>query len=221
METTEFWLLSRDRNTLLRLPVNPASNSYTSPFKFTDTEVEGLGEVTTIGRRGLKEFTISTFWPRDYNPVYCSYSRFVTPQQFVDYIEAWRDSRKPIRFVVTGAGGVNLPVTIREFQIEAERAGSPGDVYFTLVLKEWREKKVAVLDTSAPEQSQVTEERPTAPEPEPAKSYTVKKNDSLWKISKQMYGEGSQWRRIYDANADIIGKNPDLIYPGQVLVIPQ
>jgi nucleoid-associated protein YgaU len=51
------------------------------------------------------------------------------------------------------------------------------------------------------------------------KSYTIKKGDSLSKIAKREYGDAQQWRRIYEANRDII-KDPDLIYPGQVVRIP-
>ena len=52
-----------------------------------------------------------------------------------------------------------------------------------------------------------------------AKSYTVKSGDSLWKISEQMYGDGNDWRRIYEANKDRI-QNPDVLQPGWVLTIP-
>lgn len=52
-----------------------------------------------------------------------------------------------------------------------------------------------------------------------AGTYTVEKNDYLRKISKQVYGTTEQWRVIYEANQGII-KNPNLIYKGQVLVIP-
>lgn len=52
-----------------------------------------------------------------------------------------------------------------------------------------------------------------------AKTYTVKSGDSLWKISEQMYGNGNDWRRIYEANKDRI-QNPDVIQPGWVLTIP-
>jgi nucleoid-associated protein YgaU len=44
--------------------------------------------------------------------------------------------------------------------------------------------------------------------------------DSLSKISKRLYGDARQWRRIYDANRDQID-NPDLIHPGQKLRIPR
>lgn len=51
------------------------------------------------------------------------------------------------------------------------------------------------------------------------RTYTVKKGDCLWAIAKQFYGDGSAYTRIYDANTKQIA-NPNLIYVGQVLVIP-
>lgn len=52
-----------------------------------------------------------------------------------------------------------------------------------------------------------------------AKTYTVMGGDSLWKISERMYGNGNEWRKIYEANKDRI-KDPDVIQPGWVLNIP-
>lgn len=54
---------------------------------------------------------------------------------------------------------------------------------------------------------------------ETAKTYTVKSGDSLWAISERIYGNGNDWRRIYEANKDRI-KDPDVIQPGWVLNIP-
>ena len=51
------------------------------------------------------------------------------------------------------------------------------------------------------------------------KTYTVKKGDSLSKIAKQVYGDAGKWKEIHMANSDKIS-NPDLIYPGQELTIP-
>mgnify|MGYP000211532867 CR=1 FL=1 len=52
-----------------------------------------------------------------------------------------------------------------------------------------------------------------------AKIYTVVAGDSLSKIAKREYGDASEWKRIFEANQDVI-KNPDLINPGQKLKIP-
>lgn len=60
----------------------------------------------------------------------------------------------------------------------------------------------------------------SAPEPEPeAQFYEVKKGDSLSKIAKQFYGNAMKYPVIFEANKPML-KDPDLIYPGQVLRIP-
>jgi len=48
----------------------------------------------------------------------------------------------------------------------------------------------------------------------------VQPGNSLWRISKRIYGAGVQYRVIYDAN-DALIRDPDLIYPGQIFVVPQ
>lgn len=51
--------------------------------------------------------------------------------------------------------------------------------------------------------------------------YTVKAGDSLWKIAEKEYGKGhgNDYTKIFDANKPML-KDPDKIYPGQVLRIP-
>lgn len=50
-------------------------------------------------------------------------------------------------------------------------------------------------------------------------TYGVKRGDTLWDIAKAHGGVGMDWVKIYEAN-EHLGSNPDLIYPGQVIVIP-
>jgi nucleoid-associated protein YgaU len=51
------------------------------------------------------------------------------------------------------------------------------------------------------------------------RTYTVQAGDSLSKIAKREYGDASQWKKIHEANRDLI-KDPDLIHPGQTLKLP-
>ena len=49
--------------------------------------------------------------------------------------------------------------------------------------------------------------------------HTVASGESLSKIAKQYYGDPMKYMAIFNANTDLL-KNPDLIHPGQELVIP-
>ncbi len=57
-----------------------------------------------------------------------------------------------------------------------------------------------------------------APAPE-AVLYTVKSGDTLSKIAKEQYGNAGKYMVIFEANKPML-KDPDKIYPGQVLRIP-
>ena len=48
----------------------------------------------------------------------------------------------------------------------------------------------------------------------------MKPGDTLWSISKKYLGNGSLYSEIYNSNKAVIGSNPNLIKPGQVLTIP-
>ncbi len=56
------------------------------------------------------------------------------------------------------------------------------------------------------------------PEPE-SRTYTVVAGDSLSKIAKVMYGDMMKYEVIFEANKPML-TDMDLIYPGQVLRIP-
>lgn len=48
---------------------------------------------------------------------------------------------------------------------------------------------------------------------------TVARGDSLWRISRNVFGHGIRYTSIYQANASEI-RDPNLIYPGQVFILP-
>ena len=56
-------------------------------------------------------------------------------------------------------------------------------------------------------------------QPAVSDSYTVAPGDCLWNISKKLYGTGTRWGEIYDANRKTIS-SPELLHVGQVLEIP-
>lgn len=51
------------------------------------------------------------------------------------------------------------------------------------------------------------------------KDYVTRKDDSLWKIAQEFYGDGRKWKNIYRFNKDRI-KDPNKLKPGTKIVIP-
>lgn len=72
----------------------------------------------------------------------------------------------------------------------------------------------------APAKPEAAAEEPSGDDAaEAGRSYTVVAGDTLWKIAEREYGNGAQYMKIFEANTDIL-ENPDRIFPGQVLKIP-
>ncbi|GET43903.1 LysM peptidoglycan-binding domain-containing protein [Microseira wollei] len=57
-------------------------------------------------------------------------------------------------------------------------------------------------------------------EPTPAKTYVVRSGDDLSSIAQRAYGNENRSEDIYEANKNVIGSNPNLLVPGQILYIP-
>lgn len=62
-----------------------------------------------------------------------------------------------------------------------------------------------------------------APEPKYMAEHTVESDETLSHIALKYYGSAikEKWMIIYEANKDVIGDNPNIIVPGQVLKIPE
>ena len=215
----EFWLKKSNSDKFM-LPVNPESFSFTEKHNNTSVNVNSIGEVNLIGKRGLTEGTISSFFPnQNYN--FGNNSGRKKPYVYVNTILKWKEEGKPVRLIV--GGNINVQVTIESFKY-GEQDGT-GDVYYLLGVKEYRAvtvtkvKKKSTSKKKTTKKKTTTKKKRTTENKPKQKTYTVKKGDCLWNIAKKFYGNGAKYTKIYNANKSKI-KNPNLIYPGQVLVIP-
>jgi nucleoid-associated protein YgaU len=57
--------------------------------------------------------------------------------------------------------------------------------------------------------------------PEPVRTHTVARGESLWKIAQQHYGNGLRYSMIVAANPGKLVDENSTIHPGDVLVIPE
>ena len=98
--------------------------------------------------------------------------------------------------------------------IEGEKVTLRGNV----VSQEEREKIVLLVGNHEGISSVDDQLNVKNPAPE-AQYYEVKSGDTLSKIAKTHYGEAGKYPQIFEANKPML-KDPDKIYPGQVLRIP-
>lgn len=109
---------------------------------------------------------------------------------------------------------LELQVSNLSIVIDDDKATVAGEAYDQAT----KEKVVLVVGNSegiATVDDQLTVENP---EPE-AQFHTVERGDTLSKIAKTYYGNAMKYPVIFEANKPML-KDPDLIYPGQVLRIP-
>jgi nucleoid-associated protein YgaU len=109
---------------------------------------------------------------------------------------------------------LQLKVEDLSVHIDDDRATITGAAYDQAT----KEKVVLVVGNSsgiATVDDQMTVEHV---EPE-AQFHTVVSGDTLGKIAKKYYGNAMKYPVIFEANKPML-KDPDLIYPGQVLRIP-
>lgn len=205
----------------ISVPVLPAKLKVTSPGKNETTTVLELGEILRLRKKGLRTVAWDSFFPR-HNAPYVT-GRITDPIEVVRAIQTVRDSLTPVRFLITGTDlDINVRMGIETFDYE-ERSGELGDFYYSIKLSEWRDyspRRITLPPEPAKPAQAKEPERTGKPAAAAKKTYTVKSGDCLWNIAKKFYGKGSDYTKIYNANKGTIGKNPNLIYAGQVLTIP-
>lgn len=209
------------------LPVAPENFSWKIQNQNKTMTTISEGEINFLREPGLTEFEFDALIPA-VPYTFAKYENgFQSPETFTDHFERLKLSKKPFRFVVVRRMpdgklmfGNDITVSLESYTVK-EASNQGFDLLITPKLKQYRSfgtKIVTVVDHTA----NVTEQRETenSPEPKQETTYTVKAGDCLWNIAKAFYGDGSQYHKIYEANKDKITK-PNLIYPGQVLVIPK
>jgi nucleoid-associated protein YgaU len=110
---------------------------------------------------------------------------------------------------------MGLTVEHLGIQVDGERVMLTG----TTDSQETREKLVLMIGNVQGVGQVDTQLQVGQPAPE-ARFYTVKRGDTLSKIAQAHYGDANQYPRIFEANRPLL-RDPDEIYPGQMLRIPQ
>ncbi|MFT4005209.1 MAG: LysM peptidoglycan-binding domain-containing protein [Lacrimispora sp.] len=205
-----------------KLPVNPEEIKRTRELNVETYQILGTGQVSVPSYYGLESYSFEAEFPgREYHYVETS-GRFRDADYYEKMFRKAQKNMMPIRFIASNGITDDISVKVLVKSVESvEKAGEEGDKYLTLNLMEYRapgERYVAVQTATATVKQEETAAAQTSPAVTENKTYTVVKGDSLCGLARKFYGSEAQYTKITAANPGI--KNPNLIYPGQVLTIP-
>jgi nucleoid-associated protein YgaU len=202
----------------LQFPVNPTEINIRRDKNFETVLIISGEELDVPKGVKVKEISFSSYFPANDSDdgMPYRYKPLPDPQVAMNQLNTWMEGRQPLQLIITGTA-VNVFVMLSAHN-SSFKGGEPGDVYFDVTFRTWRDYKIRTL---AEREGGSSANGATRPDIKPVPNlYTVKSGDTLWGIAKLLLGSGSRWRDIYAANQATIGPNPDKIFPGQELVMP-
>lgn len=211
----QFWLGE------ILLPITPEKVTISCGSKNTLFTCLNGNEIVFPKTGKLKTIKFQAVLPNVEYP-FCRYSSgFREAEYFKTAVENLKKEKKSFRFVITRE--ISTTKVLSYTDIEAivedysftESAHNGYDVVMDITLREY--KAFGAVYTSIDISNNSGRER--IDKSEKVNSYTVASGDSLWKIAKRVYGDGSKWGEIFNANRDKI-TNSNVIKPGMVLNIP-
>lgn len=149
-----------------------------------------------------------------------------------ELVKLWTYKRngEAVGLVIGGHAYGKYRWTIKKHNIKIKYTDEAGDlcaaevsVELLAYLKGEQHNTTKTAEVAAETDSKDEEEEETPNAGSGGTTYTVKRGDCLWSIALQYYGDGSQYRKIYEANKAVIDAHkggPNMIWPGDVLTIP-
>lgn len=231
-----------------RIPVNPESieireagqgKTYTIVGKGGGTDETRAGEVNVIKSPKLKEVTFSSLFPAQAYPFVLEASTLREPMQYVLDIRRWMETKHPIRFIFVGHHAaieasndrkekdLNFPASIESFEWK-EVAGAPGDIEYTISLKEYvfySARRVVQVTNDAGETVPVVQPPDREDERVFPETYTLQKDDTLTSVSCKFYvdangyPDSSRYRDIMELNGITLEETYTLQI-GRVIKLP-
>ena len=238
----------------VQFPIAPSSLTIGVKGRNETVELLNDGEVNLLKSPGLTEVSFTALIPQ-----VSSYPFAVNNEPidtYTDFLNDMIKGKTPFQFIVVRTRGdkllfdTNLKVTCESYDLE-ESADKGFDVELKINLKQYREyglKTITLVSvkkntstttstttsstpntTTTTEASKDSSSRDT--QSSSGKTYVVKPDDCLWHIAKKFYGNGSEWKKIYNKNKTVIentakkrglksSSNGHWIFAGTKLIIP-
>lgn len=211
MRTRTIELSTNNHQQAIVLPVNPKKITVTSAQKNQTLDLLNMGEVLSLGNRGLVSLSLSSFFPARGSPLYRLANR--APWDYYNLLNGWKTGKTIVRLIIGGTQ-VNLATTIEK--LNHEIVEGDGDLNYTIDLKEYRRLNVPTQQHSTVQQANGLLDRPDV-STRPKEHIVRSADDTFWYIACRYYGDGALWRRIALANGRELA---DDVHIGDRLVLP-
>ena len=187
-------------------------------------------QINVLKNPGLSSLEFEVVLPNTKYPFAMYKNNFQNAKYYLGVLENLKVNRSAFQFIVVrkfpngkDIFNNNIKVALEEYTI-TDTTEEGFDTKVKIKLKQYKEystKKVQVTikQYRPPAVTRTVTTNNTAVAKPSGQNYTVKRGDCLWNIAKRFYGNGAKYTTIYNANRSKI-RNPNLIYPGQVLWIP-
>ncbi len=215
------------------LPVTPKSWSISYSNKNTTITLINEGEVNILKEPGLETIKFDAMLPNERYPFARYLSGFKNAEYYQKQFDKLLKSKKPFQLNIIREKqdrgrlkSTNIKVGF-EGNIQYKESTDEGiDLIASITLKRFRPYglKTYIIPTTentvvAMTQTQRTTEN--SPMPSQTNAYTTKNGDTLYKIAKYFYNDGSQFHKIFYANQSKITNPSATLNAGIVLTIPK
>ena len=208
------------------LPIPPSKLE----LKISNNNLINYSQINVLKNPGLSSLEFEVVLPNTKYPFAMYKNNFQNAKYYLGVLENLKVNRSAFQFIVVrkfpngkDIFNTNIKVALEEYTI-TDTTEEGFDTKVKIKLKQYKEystKKVQVTikQYKPPAVTRTITTNNTAAAKPSGQNYTVKRGDCLWNIAKRFYGNGAKYTTIYNANRSKI-RNPNLIYPGQVLWIP-
>lgn len=215
-------------NVLLPIPPSKLELKISNNNKTYD--LINYSQINVLKNPGLSSLEFEVVLPNTKYPFAMYKNNFQNAKYYLGVLENLKVNRSAFQFIVVrkfpngkDIFNTNIKVALEEYTI-TDTTEEGFDTKVKIKLKQYKEystKKVQVTikQYRPPAVTRTVTTNNTSVAKPSGQNYTVKRGDCLWNIAKRFYGNGAKYTTIYNANRSKI-RNPNLIYPGQVLWIP-
>ena len=195
----------------MNMPVTPETFEITESRNMETVNIYTTGDIALLGTDTYRTISIDFLLPAQKYP-FVLIDQIVDPYAYVSTFRRFKDDGTVMRLIISGTT-VNIPVRVQEM-IYKERDGT-NDLNMTLTLCEYKELsavKIEATKAGADNAARAVETTPGTPS-----TYKIEEGDTLWSICRRFYNDTGLTSKLAAYNNI---KNPNLIYAGSVLQLP-